>query len=609
VSTKAVLLQLPVQGHDFFFSRENIPLAAACLAAVGRSLGAEVEILPQALMSYGSDQTILRALVEARPAVVGFSCYLWNTERSLFLGRRLKETLPGCLIVVGGPEVTPENDFLLRQGGFDVGVVGEGEKAWESILQAFPGQSEGPGLLLPGGRGRYRFTGVAPLSPAEPGPSPHLSGALDGHMGEVLWIETARGCFNRCAYCYYHKQAPRVRPFRVERVLKEVARAAERGVREIVFLDPCFTRRPGLNFLLDGLIDVNAGRAVRFQGECLLEDIDAGMADRLARAGFVRLEVGLQSIHRATLNGVGRRFRPARFLQGARHLREKGIEAMVDLIAGLPGDTLPGIRESLDWVIDRGAYDFLMLYPLSLLPATELRRRAPQSGLRSLERPPYLVTRTPSLTATEIAWAFRYYEDRMGEEIAPIELPAGLSRGRSGKDPGAGRLRTSLRGRGPAPLRLLADSGLVTAYGLTVSLSWRALKEPEGWERTLAGYLDRNPFTLLAVEVPRDAFAEDLRPIWDLAARRDHFLDRDYTVPHSPWRSVLVLSRFRGWLWKWPDPREAFPVSLPDGQRVPCRPVCAAAGPGAHVPGWLKDHVGKRYSSPPDFRIWEPAVQ
>ena len=83
-------------------------------------------------------------------------------------------------------------------------------------------------------------------------------------------------------------------------------------------------------------------------------------------------------------------------------------------------------------------------------------------------------------------------------------------------------------------------------------------------------------------------------------------MDRDYTVPHSPWRSVLVLSRFQGWLWKWPDPREALPVSLPDGQRVPCRPVCVASGPGSDVPGWLKEHLEKRYPSPPDFRIWEP---
>jgi hypothetical protein len=31
---KVLLLQLPLQGHDFFFSHENIPLASAYLQAI-----------------------------------------------------------------------------------------------------------------------------------------------------------------------------------------------------------------------------------------------------------------------------------------------------------------------------------------------------------------------------------------------------------------------------------------------------------------------------------------------------------------------------------------------------------------------------------------------
>ncbi len=80
---KAILLQLPIQGHDFFYSNENIPLAAACLQAIGTNEDAEVKLLPNPLMSYGSERAIIEYLLDAEPDMVGMSCYLWNLERSL----------------------------------------------------------------------------------------------------------------------------------------------------------------------------------------------------------------------------------------------------------------------------------------------------------------------------------------------------------------------------------------------------------------------------------------------------------------------------------------------------------------------------------------------
>jgi len=82
---KIILMQLPIQGSDFFYSNENIPLAAACLKAVAVGQTKDVVLLSQHLMSYGSDQAILRFLLDVKPDVVGMSCYLWNLERSLFL--------------------------------------------------------------------------------------------------------------------------------------------------------------------------------------------------------------------------------------------------------------------------------------------------------------------------------------------------------------------------------------------------------------------------------------------------------------------------------------------------------------------------------------------
>jgi hypothetical protein len=78
--------------------------------------------------------------------------------------------------------------------------------------------------------------------------------------------------------------------FPLERIFKEVERAWNRGLQEIVFLDPCFTKRPNMEALLEGLAIHNPDRRLRFLAEVNVEAMDQDMAERMARAGFVRLD-------------------------------------------------------------------------------------------------------------------------------------------------------------------------------------------------------------------------------------------------------------------------------------------------------------------------------
>ena len=272
---KIILLQLPLQGSDFFYSNENIPLAAACLKAVAVGQGKDVVLLPQHLMSYGSDQAILRFLLDVKPDIVGMSCYLWNLERSLFLARQLHRELPMCTVVLGGPEITPHNEFLLTHGEFDVGVVGQGEHVWDILLKSFPHVPDIPGLLKKGEHGQWYFTGINENEPSVRDlPSPYLLGCLDSHLDKILWLETVRGCVHQCAYCHYHKQFKKLKPFPLDRIEAEVRRAVEKGIEEIVFLDPCFAGRPGFEKLLDLLGKVTGERNLHFHAELNAEDID-----------------------------------------------------------------------------------------------------------------------------------------------------------------------------------------------------------------------------------------------------------------------------------------------------------------------------------------------
>jgi len=97
------------------------------LQGIAEAQEIDAGLLSNRLMPYGNDQAILRFLTDAQPDMVGMSCRLSNVERSLFLTRQLKRHLPFCKIVLGGPEINPENEFLLRHKHADIGVVGEKE--------------------------------------------------------------------------------------------------------------------------------------------------------------------------------------------------------------------------------------------------------------------------------------------------------------------------------------------------------------------------------------------------------------------------------------------------------------------------------------------------
>jgi hypothetical protein len=604
---KLFLFQLPIQGHDFFYSRENIPLAASYLQQIAEAQGIDAELLPNPLMSYGNDQSILHFLAESRPDMIGMSCYLWNVERSLFLARKIKQYLPFCTIVLGGPEINPDNEFLLRHKDFDTGVVGEGEEAWKVLLQSHHEIPRIPGLLLKGEDGEWHFIGKRlPHSTLDHWMSPFLSGKLDGHLKNVLWLETVRGCVHRCAYCHYHKQSIGLRAFSLERILAEVRRARDRGFEEIVFLDPCFIRHPELEVLLKELGNINHDRFLRIQAEGNAEAIAPWMAEKMGQAGFTQMEVGLQSIKRNTLRHLRRDFDVEGFQRGVHLLRDNGIEVMVDLIAGLPGDHLSDICRSLDWVLEHQVCDLLMLYPLSLISGTELYQRSNEFKMRAMSYPPYLVTQNNEITAPEICRAFLHYENRIEEDVSPLEVPPALN-SPSGRNSLPGNLCNVIDWHALDQVHPLSRLNRSLAYAVTLILSREVLREHAKWVLNLREYFQENPFTLLSIEVPYDVFPNELDPCWQFARERpQHLQDRDYTVPHTPYRSFLIFSRHQGLLWKWPDQRESSPLQLPDGQKIPSRPICLVKTSEKTLPQWFLNHMGQRYNPLPEIKIWLP---
>lgn len=549
VPVKIAFVQLPVQSHDYGYSLENIPLAAGYLAA-SASLsipGASVSICPESIANRGGDAAILKWLEESEPDLIGFSCYVWNIDRSLHLCREVRNRLDSS-IVAGGPEINADNEFLRAHAEIDLGVIGEGEETFRELVRAmdrgdkdFSGIS---GLMI---RRKGGWTDTPARSPAqtlEGIPSPYLTGLLSPSMRKTMVMETVRGCPMRCAYCYYHKHLSGIRAFPRERIEAEFAWAMETGVKEVTIVDPCFGRRPDLAGLLDRLAANGTGKP-SFSCELNAEDLTDGLVKALVKAGLVHVEIGLQSTNAQTLRNVGRRFDRAAFARGVKLLRAAGVRVMTDIMVGLPGDSLDDVRRSMDFVLEEGLYDELSLYPLSVLPGTVLRRRAGRFGISHQSCPPYLVTGTPLMSGDDIRRAFEYAEEATGLDYFPVEMPPGGFPDHVSSGAWIGRIVIDAHGKD--------DHVRADEIGQSLCIEVRDshfMAGRESLRKKLQGLLAANPYTLVTWVVPDSCIADpEVIPfITAVAPRIDHPADREYLSTTDPRKSrrLFIASPLAG---------------------------------------------------------------
>ena len=423
------LVQLPVPPPAALAATGNVPLAAGSLAVAAREAGlpVEIEVVPPAATDALGDTRLAELCARAEPDLLGLSLYLWNTERSLHLARQVKRLSPRTRIVVGGPEVSADNPFLLGQSGFDLAMTGESEENFPrllSVLDEGGDPASAPGVAV------RRPLGPGPFSPAPAAgfalsryPSPYLAGAIAVDPARSTYVETVRGCRSHCTFCFYPRSSSVLRTLDVPESASLVAALRDRGARQVTFLGPTFNHRPGFAELLDALGEVNSQRTVSFFAEVRAEGLTAEHTRKLARAGFDRLEIGLQTVNRRTLARVRRGGSPGLVAEAARMLHDAGIALLVDLIVGLPGDTSGDVARGVDFLLENGLGGEAQVFPLSLLPGTAMRATAAEDGVVFDPAPPYRVVRTKTMSEEEIRHALLQAEERLGRRLDEVARP------------------------------------------------------------------------------------------------------------------------------------------------------------------------------------------
>jgi len=392
------------------YSHSSLALQSIRAFAAGEVFHARMRLF-EGLVN-ASQQSLIEALVEARPTVIGFSTYLWNINASIRLAGLLKQLLPECPMVFGGPEAGPRGRELLQSLPFlDYVIDGEGEAAFRDLLRWLL-QAEGSpqaisGLLYRREDGLIEANPLRVL-PVEAIPSPITSGEMNFDKPLVYW-ETSRGCPYRCTFCTSAND--RLRAFPLERVETELQVLEGLRNKTIKLLDRSFhLGKARTQQLLARFADTPPG--LRFHLELNPDRIsqEAMAIFRRAEAGKFQFEIGLQTLQVDVLAAIDRQMEIPKALENIRQLVEmRSHPVHLDLIVGLPGEDAARCADSLDRVFRLHA-DHLQLGTLKLLPGTPLRDQAEPLGYRWDREPPYEVLAHPLLAFEEIARFKRYAE-------------------------------------------------------------------------------------------------------------------------------------------------------------------------------------------------------
>lgn len=351
---------------------------------------------------------VIKNIFELKPHLIGFSCYLWNIRKTLSICRRLKEISPGLKIVLGGPEVSPRaEEILAKEIAIDAVVRGEGEESFAELavqsgrpiaadLSGIKGISFRKGAKIIRNPDRPHLRNVSRI------PSPCLSGLVnlkDKNIVDVP-LETMRGCFSRCHYCYYHKNSPVVRYFSLSRVENELKLILSHKPHEVYLMDPTFnsdSQRAKKILRIFNRYNQGANLHVELKAEL----VDEEMARLLSQANAYNIEIGIQSTNPKTLKAINRSFNKEKFIQGIRYLNKFKLYYEIQLIDALPHQSYDNLMKSLDWLYSMHPAK-VVIFRLTMLPGTTLRDKAKSFDIEYDHCAPYFAYKSNTMAEAEV---------------------------------------------------------------------------------------------------------------------------------------------------------------------------------------------------------------
>lgn len=333
---------------------------------------------------------VAEQILALQPRIVGLGIYIWNAEKSVQLAALIKRIAPQVILVVGGPEVSYEQQTQPVCQLADYVLSGPAEGQFHALCSA---------LLNGRPVGDYAAAGLT-LDAIR---LPYYLYSEEDIANRVIYVEASRGCPFKCEFCLSALDKT-ARAFPLEPFLLAMDRLYQRGARHFKFVDRTFNLNIRvsvaiLEFFLERVLHRQGQDELFLHYEVIPDRLPEALKNIISRfpAGSLQFEVGVQTFNPEVQAIIQRKQDNLRSEQNLAWLaRQTAVHIHSDLIFGLPGETLQSMARSFDKLVALRPHE-IQLGILKRLRGMPMLEKAEQYALVFNPNPPYEILSTSEI--------------------------------------------------------------------------------------------------------------------------------------------------------------------------------------------------------------------
>lgn len=331
-------------------------------------------------------------LLELNPRIIGFGVYIWNTDQTLETIKAIKLRSPKTILVLGGPEVSHESHQQEIVKLADYTICGEGDFLFRRFCEDILFHQIHPKDKI--------IKSDLPL--IQDIRMPYFLYSDEDIKNRTIYVEASRGCPFKCEYCLSSLDKA-VRNFPIDSFISEMEGLYQRGVRQFKFIDRTFNLSPSISQkILQYFLSKPEGLFLHF------EMVPDRLPDELKKLieqfppGSLQFEIGVQTWNETVAQLVSRRQDYSKVEENLKYLKRKThVHSHVDLIGGLPGETLESFAQGFDRLAALEP-DEIQVGLLKRLKGTPIIRHDKNWEMNYSTTPPFQIISTKTMSTNEI---------------------------------------------------------------------------------------------------------------------------------------------------------------------------------------------------------------
>ena len=356
----------------------HLRLGVANIASFIKKHGADVSVIDPQAEKINIDQLVSK-IMSLRPDYLCLPAYTEEINDAGLIAKRIKQLAPNTIVIIGGYHVSALPHDTLENFCFDIGIVGEGERALGDIINKIP-LKEIDGIVYKNADGKsvLNKSHRKPLSLDDlPFPAWDL---YDLSLYEKsLPIEPLRGCPFTCVFCF-RALGRKVTYKSPERFVNELRYYQKNsGVNSFRFLAGTFPleRKHAIGICRKIIAD---GLNITWTASTRVDTVDYELLDLMKKSGCRLLQFGVESGDPDMLNSVAKGITPELCIKALGLCHKVGIKAGLNFIIGLPNETKASIKTTYRLAVKLRKYacsaNFAILVPF---PGTKVYQMALQN--------------------------------------------------------------------------------------------------------------------------------------------------------------------------------------------------------------------------------------